>query len=891
MNSVRNQVFISYSHKDGKWLKELQTHLAPLSRKRKVDVWADTAIAPGASWREEIRLAIANAKVAVLLVTANFLKSDFINNNELSPLLTAAKTEGLRVLWVAVSPCMWSETELAGYQAVNDAARPISKLSVSARQELWVTVAKAISDAVNDGPEPGADQSPGATALGPRSRAVFDEAAIASGAAATGGMSFWKGVSSPLPPRQLPPPPAEFTGRANEISEILAEIDRNGSNKLAIVGMGGVGKTALARKVAEAIAERYPDAHIHLDLKGAGSDPLSVAAVMKYVIRSLDARQEPAQDESLIAGTFRTLLSGRRVLLFFDNAIGSETLEALTPPKSCFMLVTSRQRLAVQGLVVKSIGALSPEDARDLLSRISGRGGPEIEKLAGLAYNLPIALSLIGAALRSEDLDLDFYVERLSNVAEIGELVQHSIRTSYDRLNAEHKRFLRMLCVFPSSFDYGGVGAIWEVDGRRCRDALGVLRSFSLVEWDSRTSRYSLHDLIRFFAGGELVEEDAAALRRRHARYYTDLAEKIEPLLTSSRREPERWLERLDAEQDNLRAAFHYSVGDTEQSELALRLAGALFWYWNFRGLFAKGISWLKLTLDIEPVHRTPSLRARARVLYAFGGLKFLLGDYDEAGKYLEESVDIWQEVGEKRGQGYASIILGMVALEENALQPALALQRSSVDLLRGIDDWGCALALNDLGRVVERIEGYEAACELFAQSLEVWDRLGDNWGRPLTLNTWGVAALRAQQYDSALDHLSAALATQTAMHDRWGIAASLMDLGQVFTALGRYPEAMDHFRRSVALHRELGRKRLLGHCMVKIVALAAKVGDAKAAATLQGALMSAAAQLGMWATPHDDPPMEGNPEFEAGRQMSLDKAVEYAIDWCSANSSSATKR
>ncbi len=141
----RNKVFISYSHRDKQWLERLQVHLKPLERAGVVDPWDDTRIAPGSNWQEEIRQALAATKVAVLLISADFLASDYIAEHELPPLLEAAERDGAIILPVIVSPCLFRETlELARFQAVNDPTRPLVDLPPGEQEQVFLKVARTI---------------------------------------------------------------------------------------------------------------------------------------------------------------------------------------------------------------------------------------------------------------------------------------------------------------------------------------------------------------------------------------------------------------------------------------------------------------------------------------------------------------------------------------------------------------------------------------------------------------------------------------------------------------------------------------------------------------------------------------------------------------------------
>jgi tetratricopeptide (TPR) repeat protein len=146
-NSQRTQVFISYSHQDKVWLQKLQTHLTPFIRGQYLDVWDDTKIPPGSKWKEEIEKALASAKIAVFLVSPDFLASKFINEQELPPLLEASEREGLTILWIPVRPSSYKITKINDYQAAHNPSKPLSSLNDAEQDDAWVSICDRIQEA------------------------------------------------------------------------------------------------------------------------------------------------------------------------------------------------------------------------------------------------------------------------------------------------------------------------------------------------------------------------------------------------------------------------------------------------------------------------------------------------------------------------------------------------------------------------------------------------------------------------------------------------------------------------------------------------------------------------------------------------------------------------
>lgn len=140
----RNLVFISYSHRDKRWLKKLQVHIQPYLRNESITIWSDEAINPGAAWKEEIKEAIASARVALFLVSPDFLASKFISEHEIPAFLKASQTQGLTILWVPVSHSSFEESAIKDYQAVSDPSIPLDSLSPAQQNKMLVEICQKV---------------------------------------------------------------------------------------------------------------------------------------------------------------------------------------------------------------------------------------------------------------------------------------------------------------------------------------------------------------------------------------------------------------------------------------------------------------------------------------------------------------------------------------------------------------------------------------------------------------------------------------------------------------------------------------------------------------------------------------------------------------------------
>jgi Effector-associated domain 10 len=368
---------------------------------------------------------------------------------------------------------------------------------------------------------------------------------------------------------QVPPPPADFTGRADEQRELLAAIEQGGVTISGLQGMGGIGKTALALKLVEQLKPRYPDAQIYLDLKGASTQPLAAAEALAHVIRSYHPAAKLPDSETDLRGLYLSVLDGQRALLLMDNAFNAKQVEPLIPPSSCVLLVTSRWYFTLPGLTAKNLDALTADEARSLLVKIAPRIGEWADEIAKLCGYLPQALRLAAGALtKYVNLKPADYVRRLQDQQQRLQLIDASLSLSYELLSEELRERWRRLAVFPDSFADDAAAAVWEVELDQAQHTLGELIAASMVEWNETADRYRLHDLARLFADSKLNDEERAVGQKRHATHYRDVLAVANHFYLQGGEALARGLALFDLEWSNIQEGYVWvSAQDVEADE------------------------------------------------------------------------------------------------------------------------------------------------------------------------------------------------------------------------------------------------------------------------------------------------------------------------------------
>ncbi len=628
------------------------------------------------------------------------------------------------------------------------------------------------------------------------------------------------GPSSPLPlPRQIPQPPADFTGREEDIAEILAGFN-NGAHIIGLRGMGGVGKTALAFVLAERLKGQFPDGQIFINLLGTSKTTLNPANAMEYVIRSfLGADARLPEDPGELAGLYRSVLSGKKTLILLDNAASREQVEPLLPPAGSALLITSRNKFFLPGLKEKDLDVLPLEDAKKLLLEIAARIGRHAGELAELCGCLPLALRNSAYALAEmKNLNVADYVERLKDARKRLDLVEASFSLSYELLTSELQKLWSLLSVFPADFDRAGVAAVWEMEPGPAEEALGELVKWSLVDFvpSGEEGRYSLHDLARVFATSRLEADAREPAQQRHAKHYQELLWKANELFLRGGNSLPNGLIQFDTDWVNIQIGQKWAETNVDKSFEIAEICSNFAWAGSILGLRLhplRKIAWLEAAL--VAVRKTKNLNAEGAHLGNLGSAYADLSEQRKAIEYHERALKIFREIRYRQGEESALGNLGLAYYYLSEPRKAIEYNDQALAISREIGNrWGEGNSLGNLGLAYSDLGEISKAIEYYDQALAISREIGNRWGEGNSLGNLGLAYSDLREIRKAVEYHYQSLAISREIGDLRGERKSLDNLGLDYSDLREIRKAVEYHHQALAISREIGDRRGEGNSL-----------------------------------------------------------------------------
>jgi len=667
----------------------------------------------------------------------------------------------------------------------------------------------------------------------------------------------------PVVPRQLPPDLATFTGRAAELARLRATLRPGGGTDpvpiVAINGVGGIGKSALAVHTAHQLADRFPDGQLYANLQGAtdGRAPLTPFAVLNRFLRSLGAGARDIADVDEAAARFRAVTAGRRLLVVLDDARDAAQVRPVLPASpTCAVLVTSRTMLAsLDGAFHVRLDLLSADEAAALIGRLADHRRVErdpagTERVARLCGHLPLALRIAGARLASRPhWPARALADRLQDARRrLDELrvddlaVRTSFDVSYQLLRASESTVDRSaadafgLLGLPDGPDLGlpAIARLLDRDAATTEQIMERLVDAQLVE-SATGDRYRMHDLLRLFAREQTGDGAArTGALTRLLDWYTAAAWQAHRLVRpDGRRGPgcDRWarpvlpmstmdqaLDWLETERSNLVAAVEQAAGtEGVAPRIAIEIARALFGFFLMRGYWQ---DWIRVNRSALAVARRIGDRAAEAGAHDDLGVCYALhGRHIEALPEIRRALRICEEIGDRRGQASALNHLGILYYQFHLeLDLALDPLRASEAINREVGDVrGLATTLLNLGLLHGRLGRYDPAFACLREALEITERMDDHIGQAVALvNLSEVHQLQAR-YDEALDCLRRSLVLARRAGDRLNEAESLFNLGAIHRRQHRHEAALASHHESLALFQRLGERYGEARCLHQI--------------------------------------------------------------------------
>ncbi|MGB9181718.1 MAG: tetratricopeptide repeat protein, partial [Pyrinomonadaceae bacterium] len=723
----------------------------------------------------------------------------------------------------------------------------------------------------------------------------------------------------------LPVHPTPIIGREEEISSIVRLMRDREVRLLTLTGPGGTGKTRLSLETASHLLETFADGVYFVALAPVNAPPL----VLSAITQTLGIKESGSTP---LVETLKEYLQSKRMLLVLDNfeqVIPAAPLvaELMSAGPRLKFLVTSRAALHLRGehefpvqpLALPESQDLPPLDALTQYAAVAlfveraqavkpdfeltDENARAVVEICERVDGLPLAIEL--AAARIKLLSPQMMLARLQHPLKLltggaqdlparQQTMRQTIAWSFDLLNEQERRLFMRLSVFTNGSTFEAIEDVCGATINPESDVLDDLASLidkSLLlrkEQAGEEARFTMLETIREYGAEQLLAQgETDALRRIHALYFMTLAESAEPELTGPQQVT--WFKRIEREHDNLRAALRWAK-ESGEIETGLRIAGALWRFWEVRGHMSEGRRWLE---DLLQDSGKASKDVRAKALSRAGAMERDQGDYTQSIMLFEQALALYRELEDRWGIAATLNGIGYTVHEQGDFPRATSIYEESLALFQELGDKrAAAYLLNNLGNVAKEQADYEQAAWIHEQALPLFRELGDKRALAASLNNLGEIAQHRGDYERAAIFHQESLELKREVGDTRGTAISLDNLGDLARYRGDYAQAARLYHESLTLHHKSGDKRGIAHCFEALAEAACAQGDTQRATRLFGAANFLREKIGAPLPLADRPDYErhvaaalaalGQKNFdgqwEQGSTMPLDDALVYAL-------------